>query len=268
MPGTSVVGGSPVNLLKKGVQTGIPLSLLTVRNGAIDASRLGEPLATDAAPLLAALFASGAIAAGEAKAPVVALRLKAKMAGAAGNTLKVKFDDVAAKTPVADSTAKVKIVYEDRRKGLTKDMVGTELGTPGGGARPGLVTLKAAAAEAPLAMAPTNLAGGPPLELDIPGTGGTAFTVQATGTEDLFADVKIAIVDEDLAGTGTFTLVIALDHTEAGVELDQIATRFGPLVEVVGTPAAVPAKGETRLAGGADPETSAAKSAEASVLSD
>jgi hypothetical protein len=268
MPIASVVGGSPIGFLQKGVQTGIPLSLLAIKDGVIDASRLGEPLATDVAPLLAALFASGAIRAGQTSAPVVALTLRAKTAGTVGNTLSVKFEDVVPGTPPGDSTAKVKVTYEDRRKGLTKDTIGAELGTPAGGTKPGLVALKAAAAGPPAAMSATKLSTA--LELDIPAKTGSApaFTVQAAGTEAMFGDVKVAIIEVDSAGADTFTLVLSVDHTETGLEIDDLEHQFGPLMEVVGTPAAAPAEGEVKLAGGAEPETSTAKAAEASVLSE
>jgi hypothetical protein len=269
MSTAAIVGGSPISFLDKhGRQFGIPLSLLAIKDGVIDRSRLGEPLATDAEPVLNALLSSGAIAAGATSAPIVALTLRAKLAGTAGNTLSVRFDNVVPKTPPGDSTAKVKVTFEDRRRGLTKDSVGAELGTPAGGTKPGLVVLQAAAAGPPKAMAATKLAGSP-LALDVPAKTGSApaFTLQAAGTEPFFADLKVAIIEVGSADD-TFTLVISLDHTEAALKVGDIDVAFGPLLEVVGTPAAAPAEGEIKLAGGADPETSTAKTAEASVLSE
>jgi hypothetical protein len=266
MAGASIIGGAPISFLKDGVQTGIPVSLLTFKDGAVDASRLGEPLATDAAPLFALLLASGVIKAGETPAPVVALTLRAKTPGTAGNTLTVKFENVDPKTPAGDSKADVTVHYEDRRKDLTKDSIGAELGITTAGTKPGLIVLKAAATEAPNGMtaAPLNPT---THELDIPGPNGTAFTVQASGTGALFDDVKVAIIGVN-AAAGTFTLVISCDRVESGLKVDDIETAFAPLLEIVGTVAAPPAEGQIKLAGGTDPETSSAKAAEASVLSD
>ena len=271
MPAASVIGGSPVSVLVGGRQVSIPLSLLAIKNGVVDTSRLDPAVATAAAPVLASRLASGAIAASKSTAPVVALKLKAKAAGAAGNKISVKFTGIVAKTPAGDSTANVEVSYEDRRPGLTAATIGTELGFPGTpGSKPGLVTLTAAATVLPAATTATPL-GGSPLQLAIlKNTGsGNAFTLEAAapGTDPLLADVTVAIEDVD-AGPGTFTLVIALKHPESNLKLDLIDSTFGLLLDVVDGPDAAPASGTVKLTGGGDSEMSVPKAAEATILSD
>lgn len=265
----AILGSSPVNILTgTGKQFGVPLSLIALKDGVIDTSRLDAAVATAATPVLKALLASGAIMAGSAPAVVKAMTIKAKTPGDTGNSIALTFDNVTANAAApGDSTADVAIVYEDRRTGLTPASIGAQLGTPTGGSAPGLVTLDAAATEVPAAMAPTKLAG-TPLELAVPAADGSgdAFTLQAVGSDALLAELTVAI--EDVTAT-SFTLVIAIDHQKTGVAIKNLASSFAPLIDV--TPGsggfAAPAEGVVTLSGGSDPQMSAPIAAEAVVLS-
>ncbi len=275
MTTSSVVGSCPVSIVSAtGQQFGIPLSILAVKDGAIDTSRLDSALASEASPVLQSLYRSGALVAGLASAPVVAFTLKAKAAGAAGNSIAVTIANVAAdEANPEDTECDLTIDYEDRRSNLTPVSLGTQLGTPAGGVAPGLVALTAAATKLPGAMTATPLAAanpGDPVELAVPAEDGSgdAFTLQAVGTDSLLDDLTAAIEDVD-TGTGTFTLVIALHHVETGIALSELDTMLGPLVDVEPGSGgfAPPAPGTIHLTGGAEAETSTPTAAEADVLS-
>jgi hypothetical protein len=270
MATVSVIAGSPVSVVTNdGKQHGIPLSLLAIRDGAVDTSRLDPALAAAAAPSFKALLASGALRGGTASAPVKALEIVAKLAGEVGNGVALTFSDVKPDedTPEA-TTADVRVTFTDRREGLTVAAIGEQLGAPAGGTVPSLVTLKAPAAGMPKATAPTKLTGNPrELAVELEAGGGTAFTLKI-GTGALNADVTAAIEDVDTAA-GTFTLVIALDHTAADIALSALAARLAPVATV--TPGAggfaAPAEGTVTLRGGAPARTEAPVAARAEVLS-
>lgn len=195
---------------------------------------------------------------------------RAKTPGAAGNSISISFAHVVPDAAtLADSIADVPVTYQDRRKGLTAASIGTELGTLGGGAAPGLLALTAAAAKLPAAMAPTAL-GGNLLRLKVPAESGsgTAFTLEAVGTDPLLAAVTAAVEDVD-AGAETFTLMIALDHSEAGATSHDLDAKFGLLLDVPPGPDgfAAPVEGTATLTGAADQQSNAPKAAEAVILS-
>jgi FlaG/FlaF family flagellin (archaellin) len=260
----SLVGGSPIAVLSPdGKQYGIPLSLLAVKDGQVDSSKITGPLKTaigatlDAA--LGALFLSGAIQAGTASAPVLAMNVKAKVPGATGNTISLTFANVNPDaTNPADGTVDVTIAYQDKREGLTIASIGTLLGTPAGGTAPGLVALKAAATELPAALAPVKL-GGTPLEYVVPAEDGSgdAFTFTAPGTDPLLADVTVEIKDVAVPA-GTFTLIVALSHAATGVKIGDLAGKLGLLVDITAPSGglAAPAPGTITLSGGSEAQTS------------
>lgn len=270
MTAVAVLASSPISVTTSGgKQYGIPLSLLAIRDGAIDTSRLDTALATAAMPTLKALLASGAIRPGTTSAPVKAMEIVAKLAGALGNAITISFADVQPDEGAPDdTTSDVTVRFADRRTALTVASVGEQLGTPTGGTAPSLVTLKAVAAGLPAVTPATKLTGSP-RELDIPlqAGGGTAFTAKV-GTGPLLADVTVAIEDVDTTAN-TFTLVIGLEHSAADLALSGLATRLGPLATV--TPGAggfaPPAEGTITLKGGAPARTEPPVAARAEVLS-
>ena len=270
MTAVSVIAGSPVSVITSdGKQHGIPLSLLAIRDGAIDTSRLDPALATAAAPSLKALLASGALRGGTTSAPVKALEVVAKLAGEIGNAISLTFSDVKpdADTP-EDSTCDVRVTFTDRREGLTAAAIGEQLGAPAGGTMTSLVTLKAPATGLPKATAPTKLTGNPrELAIDLHTGSGTAFTLKI-GTGALNADVTAAVEDVD-AGAGTFTLVIALDHAASDIKLSARATHLAPIATVTAGSGgfAPPAPGTVALKGGAPARTQPPVAASAQILS-
>lgn len=270
MHAVAVLAGSPVSIVTSdGKQHGIPLSLLAIKDGAVDASRLDAALAAAAGPTLKALLASGAIRPGTASAPVMAMEVVAKLAGDFGNSIELTFADVQPDegTP-ADTTCDLTVRLTDRREDLTAAIIDEQLGVGSPGTKPSLITLKSATAGIPGAMAPTKLSGNP-RELAVPleSGGGTAFTAKAAAGA-LLADVTVAIEDVDTAAN-TFTLVIALDHTASDIALSGLSTRLGPIATVSAGAGgfAPPAEGTIVLKGGAPARTEPPIAASAQILS-
>lgn len=270
MTAVAVLAGTSVSVLTAdGKQHGIPLSMLAMVDGAVDTSRLDPALVTAAAPVLKALVASGAIRGGVASAPVKAMELAAKLAGAIGNEIELTFSNV---NPDDDdpaaTTCDLRVQFTDRRTALTVAAVAGQLGAPADGTAPSLAKLKAAPGGLPAATVATKLTGSP-RELAVPlhAGGGNAMTFQAAAGP-LLADLSVAIEDVD-ATANTFTLVISLDHTAVGIALSALATRLAPIVTV--TPGAggfaAPAEGIIRLKGGAPSHIEPPTMAAAEVLS-
>ncbi len=276
MATVSVVGGSPILILTdQGRELGIPLSLLSIKDGAIDTSRVDPAIAPTVSKIAGALLSSGLLAAGTAPAPVLALSLSAAIAGGSGNGIAVTFANVVA--DAADpgkSTVDVNVTASDMRAGLTPASLGDQFGTPTDGTDPGLVVLASAATKLPAAIPPTKLAvvtaGDPPEFTVQAGDGsGEAFTLKAAGTDAIFEDVSVSITDVD-TGASTFTLTITLDHTAAGVLVEDLETAIGAVVTVTPGPDGyeVPAAGTWALAGGSSAHTEPAQPAAIGVLSD
>jgi hypothetical protein len=271
---SSVLGGGPVSILLDGKQYGIPLSLLAIKDGAIDASRVSDPPRTDATKVIEALYRSAALTAGTAAAKVLALTLRSKIAGPSGNSIVVTFDDVQADedTP-EDSLIEFTIVYEDVREDQTPVSLGEELGTPGGGTSPGLAAMKTSSTILPEAAGPTpftEVAAGQPLEVTFAAEDGSgdAFTLQAVGAGAMLADMTVETRDVDVAA-GTFTLEIRIEHSPAAaVTLADLGDALEPLVEVEPGPdgLAAPAEGIVTFSGGAAATSTTSASAEATVL--
>jgi hypothetical protein len=275
MQAAMVVGGSPVSFVApSGKQYGIPLSLLAIKQGAVDTSRLDPAIAAAALPTLSLLYANGVLVASAASAPVAALVLTAKATGAIGNEIEVDFADVKPNaTSAGDTTVDATLRASDRRSGLTPVSAGAELGKPGGATKPGLVTLTAAATKLPGALPATALAAaapGDPLTLAVAANDGSgvAFTLQAVAGVGPPATLTAAIEDVDTTA-GTFTLALALNHAVADVALKNLGTNFGLLLDVAPGLGgyAPPVVGTAALSGGADAQTSAPIAAKVTVLS-
>jgi hypothetical protein len=270
MTALALLASSPISIITSdGKQHNIPLSLLALKNGAIDASRLDAALAAAAAPTFKALLASGALRSGTASTPVKAMDIVAKLAGELGNAIELTFADVKpdAGTPAA-TTCDLTVTFSDRRPGLTAAAIGVQLGAPSGGTAPSLVTLTAVAAGLPAATPPTKLTGTPrTLDIALAAGGGTAFTVKG-GAGTLLADVTVAIEDVDTVAN-SFTLVIGLNHAASDIALSAIAERLAPIVTVTAGSGgfAPPAQGIVKLKGGTPARTVPPVAARAEILS-
>lgn len=270
MNAVAVLAGTSIGVITaNGKQYGIPLSLLAIRDGVIDTSRLDSALATAAGPALKALLASGAIRGGTASAPVKAMNLSAKLAGPIGNGITLTFANVDAdQTDPAASTCDLQVRFTDRRAALTVAALADQLGAPNNATVPSLAKLKAAPAGLPAATPATKLSGSPrELAVALHAGGGTALTFQAAAGP-LLADLSVAIEDVDPVAN-TFTMVLSLDHSVSDIALSGLATRLGPVVAV--TPGsggfAAPAAGVVRLKGGTPAHTEPPATATAEVLS-
>lgn len=149
MPGQVVANGPVAFSDGSGRAFSIPLSLLDFdANGAIRAERWPLYLAHQALldVWLPYLQAQGVISEGEAAAPVEAMIITAKQAGAAGNTILLTIDNV--RPNPADNTIIIfdaTVTETSSYTGLTPATIKTVLGSvAGGGERPGLVFVSSA----------------------------------------------------------------------------------------------------------------------------
>jgi hypothetical protein len=290
----NLLGTGPVAITTAtGAHLTIPLSALTYDGSAITFTGwppAGSPIDTAANKTAAKnwvgyLFGQGELIAdtpGGTALPGPAFLVEATEPGFLGNGIAFTISDVGAPAnPPAVTTMTLEVTVVNDYPGLTPATIANTIGTTaGGGSKPGLVHVVPGTIQMPDAtpspIAFVAIPGAPPqpLQASVPGSGGTAFVLEAP--PDGGAGKFEATVTLPATPDGTFDLNITW-HKKATDTLANLPGLFAYVVKITAPPGgfAVPAvDSSTHIAtilfnGGTDPAnvTSPAKPAGATVLS-
>lgn len=210
---------------------------------------------------LSYLVRQGLVAPGDVPPPLPAFTVEARDAGANGNAITIEIDNVTPDTATpGHSTADVTVTETDTYAGLTPSNLAATIGTlSAAGTRPGLVRLATSSPALPAAVE-GDLAGSPPAF-----AAGTAFTLQSK-VDDAEALTTHVVIKDVNTGQNSFTLVATWTKSVTGMQIDDLDSEFGYVVQLVGTVSAPPAEGTVTLVGGADPLSVAAAKAKGTVL--
>ena len=268
----NILANGPISVTAKdGSQVSIPISKLSFVNGEfqIDQDWLKPPIKdkldeNGIKKLLDQLRTEGVLQIVEALSPGIAMVISAADPGALGNTIQIGFSKfqppVGGKVPF-DVTATEQITY----KKLTRDTIGSILGSTADGLPAGLIFVSSGAPYQLPKQNDTSKLVGDPAKVKIAAVTGDAFelTAKKGGVDSALIQVTIS----DLTDTD-FTLTARWSKTVTSISVADLQSNFAYKLKfdppVKGGQLDVPAEGVVILSGGVDIQ--AATPASASVI--
>lgn len=272
---SQVIGSGPIGFTdKNGSQKFIPLSALEFVEGEISAGKWPDYAENKAIvdALIEDLIANKFLRPAPSPPPRTAMVLRAAVAGAAGNKIRVTFSNLKEDTVNPDdSTFDAKIMAEATYENLSWDsdsetFIETVLGTDQAGTRPCWIRVREEASDSELSQPKQGsyvLEGGSDTKKSSKAIGGvppgTAFTVEAwqVGVEGNHITVEISNVVD---GAKTFTLLVKFEQSIKSIKLSKLASELAGSKLVLEVAKAVenfalPTPGTVWLNGGSDAQT-------------